>query len=195
MPIRNESLILSAGCYRISGDEHWSPGRRILVTGNAGSGKTTLSRWLGVRLGLPVISMERIVWDPGWTFVPKEEADRRLAPVLAQECWIIDGVSTRACEAADMIVFLDFPVSTCFARAMKRSMRHLFHQRSEMPERCPEISILWGMTKIIFQFPRTTRPRILELFSRFSNEKALLRIQTVTQMRELMGNFSRAPSH
>src|SRR6185437_7930246 len=118
--------------------------QRIVVTGNAGARKTTLSRKLGELLGLPVVSLERVVWDPGWVHVPKDEVQRRLEPILHRDRWIIDGVSTRACQAADTVIFLDFPSIVCFGRALRRSLRHLFNQRPDLPERCPEISIFWG---------------------------------------------------
>ena len=40
--------------------------RRILVTGNAGSGKSTLAARLGGLLGLDVVGLDRVVWQPGW---------------------------------------------------------------------------------------------------------------------------------
>jgi adenylate kinase family enzyme len=169
--------------------------QRILVTGNAGSGKTTLSRKLGDLFGIPVISLDRIVWDPGWVDVPKDEVQRRLEPLLSHKRWIIDGVSTRTCEAADTVIFLDFPTSLCFGRALRRSLRHLFSQRPELPDRCPEIAILWKMTKIIFQFPKRTRPNLLNLLDRTEGQKTVIRIRSTHELRTFWGTISDRVEH
>ena len=66
----------------------------MLVIGCSGSGKSTLSRALAARLGLRHVSMDReIFWLPGWQERPRDEALARLASVLVEENWIIDGTS------------------------------------------------------------------------------------------------------
>ena len=39
---------------------------RIFITGNAGSGKTTLAGQMGEALRIPVFGLDSIVWLPGW---------------------------------------------------------------------------------------------------------------------------------
>ena len=41
-------------------------GRRIVVTGLAGSGKSTLSLALAAKTSLPVIHLDLHFWKPGW---------------------------------------------------------------------------------------------------------------------------------
>lgn len=82
---------------------------RINVTGNAGSGKTSFARRLGVELGLAVFSLDSVVWQPGWVKTPSEQralAERELASLPS---WIIDGVSTYVRGEADLVVFSDVP--------------------------------------------------------------------------------------
>jgi adenylate kinase family enzyme len=43
---------------------------RIHITGNAGSGKTTLAIALGQLIGLHVHHLDSIVWQPGWKKAP-----------------------------------------------------------------------------------------------------------------------------
>jgi adenylate kinase family enzyme len=44
-------------------------GRRVIVTGLAGSGKSTFSLALAVKTGLPVIHLDLHFWQPGWVAV------------------------------------------------------------------------------------------------------------------------------
>ena len=44
-----------------------SVGRRVVVTGMAGAGKSTFSRALSAKTGLPVIHLDVHFWQPGWT--------------------------------------------------------------------------------------------------------------------------------
>ena len=88
--------------------------QRIAVIGNAGGGKTTLSRLLGEALGLPVHHVDSIQYQPGWKRSASAECDRRLDEVAASEFWIIDGFGSdgaieRRLRAADTVVFVDFP--------------------------------------------------------------------------------------
>ena len=41
-------------------------GRRVLVIGMAGSGKSTFSRALSAKTGVPVIHLDFHYWKPGW---------------------------------------------------------------------------------------------------------------------------------
>ena len=41
-------------------------GRRVIVTGMAGAGKSTFARQLSAKAGLPVIDLDVHFWKPGW---------------------------------------------------------------------------------------------------------------------------------
>jgi adenylate kinase family enzyme len=166
--------------------------KRVLVTGNAGSGKTSLSRHLSAKLGHPVIHLDKYVWRPGWRKAPKDEVALALDSLLAEPNWIIDGVSSQACRAADTIIFLDFPVTTCLFRAFTRTIRHVFNQRPEVPENCPERAILWRMTEIILQFPKETRPRLLEIFGQLTQDRQIVQICSRRELRTFLSSLETA---
>lgn len=134
---------------------------RIHITGNAGSGKTTLAKELGFLLDVDVYGLDKIVWQQGWGTRPLKER-RRLEEDLCQKtAWIIEGVSSLVRESADVIIFLDLPRRQCYWRCLKRNWRYLFKSRPELPDHCPEIKILPELVKIIWQFPSNSRPRIV----------------------------------
>ena len=134
---------------------------RINVTGNPGAGKSTLARRLAQGLGAPLIEMDRIVWDPGWRKVPKEEQMRRLTPLIDGESWVVDGVSRKARERADIIILLDYPRHVCAWRCVRRAAMHGFGTREGMPTDCPEWKIAPTLFRIIFDFPNSARKIIL----------------------------------
>lgn len=114
-------------------------GRRIIVTGLAGSGKSTFSRALGAKTGLPVLHLDLLFWQPGWQAPTPEEWCATQERLLAGEAWIADGNYHETLELrlkrADTVVMLDTPWPVCFGRALRRSVRN---SGGEMPEGCPD---------------------------------------------------------
>jgi hypothetical protein len=58
-------------------------GNRIVVTGMAGAGKSTFSRTLSTKTGLPVIHLDLHSWNPGWVRVPEGEFLEKQRALLA----------------------------------------------------------------------------------------------------------------
>jgi adenylate kinase family enzyme len=135
---------------------------RILITGNAGSGKTTLARNIASRLDYPVHSLDKIVWQPKWRKTPESEKSQQLDELINQsEHWVIDGVSRKVMDAADTIIFLDVSRWRCLLRCAKRNVHYLFRSRPDLPDRCPEILIVPQLLRIIWGFKNNVRPAIL----------------------------------
>ncbi|HBM16819.1 MAG TPA: hypothetical protein DD381_10820 [Lentisphaeria bacterium] len=47
--------------------------KKILIIGNCGSGKTTLSKKLSLISNLPVIHLDKHYWNPGWIITETEK--------------------------------------------------------------------------------------------------------------------------
>jgi adenylate kinase family enzyme len=111
-------------------------GRRVIVTGLAGSGKSTLSLALGAKTGLPVIHLDLHFWKPGWVEPSKTAWREKQCGVLAGDAWIADGNYSETLdlrlERADTVVFLDMPWWLCAGRAFVRG----FRMPGELPEGC-----------------------------------------------------------
>lgn len=101
--------------------------RRVLVFGNAGSGKSTLGRRLQAEEGLAHLDLDTLAWLPG---VPPERRplDATAADILAfvagHEAWVIEGCYADllgiAAPHATEAIYLDLPVSVCLAHAQAR---------------------------------------------------------------------------
>lgn len=134
---------------------------RIFITGNAGAGKSTLSKKVSEILGMNNFGLDAVVWKAGWNVTPSEERIKLIAELIKPKTWIVDGVSKEVLKAADTIVFLDFPRRISYWRVLKRNWRYLFKSRPELPENCLEILIIRRLMKIIWDFRNKVRPSIL----------------------------------
>jgi len=118
-----------------------SVGRRVVVTGMAGAGKSTFSRALSARTGLPVIVLDFHYWLPGWTEPADAKWRQKQERLLAGEAWIADGNYHATLELrlgrADTVVFLDTPWQVCAWRALLRGVRAR-PDDFELPEGCQE---------------------------------------------------------
>lgn len=117
-------------------ESHLAVGRRVVVTGLAGSGKSTFAVALAAKTGLPVIHLDLAFWKPGWVAPSENEWRETQCVVLAGDAWIADGnyhetLDLRV-QRADTVVVLDMPWWLCSRRALLRG----FQLPSELPEGC-----------------------------------------------------------
>ena len=114
-------------------------GRRVLVIGMAGSGKSTFSLALSAQTGLPVIHLDLHYWKPGWVKPSESEWREKQRQVLAGVAWIADGNYYETLdvplERAQTVVLLDTPWWVCAGRAFRRGLRK---PAGEMPEGCED---------------------------------------------------------
>jgi adenylate kinase family enzyme len=106
----------------------------------AGSGKSTFSRSLAAKTGLPLIHLDLHFWKPGWVAPSEGEWREEQCRLLAGDSWIADGnyheTLELRLERADTIVVLDTPWWVCAGRAALRGLRA--PAGSVMPEGCDD---------------------------------------------------------
>lgn len=145
--------------------------KRVIVIGSPGAGKSTFSRRLRQKTGLPLYYLDQIWHRPDKTNVSREEFDRRLGEILEKDCWIIDGNYLRTLqkrmEACDGIFFLDYPVKLCLESVQAR----IGKKREDMP--WVETELDEEFREWILRFPKDQRPKILSLLARYGEEKEI----------------------
>lgn len=150
---------------------------RIIVIGNGGSGKSTLSRALGEKLKLPVVHLDQIFWKAGWVTISKEDFDRLLAQELNNERWIIDGNYNRTLpirmERCDAIIYLDLPRIVSFFGAIKRVIQNYGKSRPDMPEGCYE-RFDGEFLRWVWNFNRENRKKYLKMLQETKDKEVYI---------------------
>ena len=105
---------------------------RVNVKGISGSGKSTFSRKLAERLGVPYLELDAIHHGPDWTEATAAELQARVREFMAfaPEGWVIDGNYERklgglVLDAADRIVWLDLPLRVSLRRLLRRTITRI----------------------------------------------------------------------
>lgn len=139
--------------------------QRIVILGNAGSGKSTLARALGSHLGLPVVHLDTLFWEPNWVESDSEIFRRRVRDAIAFDTWVCEGNYSRRTfdlrlPRADIVIWLDTPRWTCLLRVITRSFMKL--PRADLAAGCKEKHD-WEFVKFlkyVWQFDQANRPGI-----------------------------------
>jgi adenylate kinase family enzyme len=154
-------------------------GRRVVVTGLAGAGKSTLSRALAAKTGLPLIHLDLHFWKPDWV-APADDEWREKRVLLVGDEWIADGnyhaTLALRLERADTVVFLDTPWWTCARRAFIRGIRR--PPGTIMPDGCDDsawrrLRDEWGIVWKVWRGRRSERERELAIVARHGKHCAL----------------------
>ena len=116
--------------------------RRVLVVGPCGAGKSTFATALAERLGLPLFHMDRLNWQPGWIESPPQILLARIDEVIAQDRWVLEGTYggslDRRLPRADTVALLDYPITLCLWRLLRRIWRWRGRSRPDMTLGCEE---------------------------------------------------------
>jgi adenylate kinase family enzyme len=164
--------------------------QRVIVIGPCGAGKSTASHRIATALGLPIYHLDKLHWSAGWVEGSKDELRAALAPIVASDCWLIDGNYGSTMEArlkrADTVVYLDYPITLCLWRAAQRVWFYRGRSRPDMAEDCPErfnFEFFW----YIANWNRHARPRTENLLK--ASEARILCFKKPQQLDRWLSNL------
>ena len=175
-----------------------SVGRRVVVTGRAGAGKSTFSQALSAKTGLSVIHLDVHFWQPGWVEPSEDEWRETQRDLFAGDEWIVDGnyhaTLDLRLERADAVVFLDTPWSVCVWRAFVRGVRRR-PVGFQLPSGCDEsarrrLREEWSLAWRTWRGHRSERERELGALSRHGNHLALYVLGSKAAARDFFGALS-----
>jgi adenylate kinase family enzyme len=178
--------------------------RRVSVVGGSATGKTTFSRDLARRLGVPHIELDALHHGPNWEEAPAEVLRARVEEALAvaSDGWVADGnyhgkLGTFVQERADTVVFLDLPFGLTLRRVLGRTARRVLRHeelwngnRETLRNAFSRQSIVWWMvtthrshrTKWPQRFAPLSHLRVVRLRSPAEVEEFLQSIQATETM-------------
>lgn len=162
---------------------------KVAVFGNAGGGKSTLCESLSRAKNLPVYQLDKLQWNPGWVPTPGEEFHRKHEALLKKEKWIIDGVATtasveRRLQAADTIIFVDFPLWRHYWWAAKRQFMCIFRPRPNFVPGCPMLPKTFELVKMIWYINFNCRPTWLKLIDTLPATKQVIHIRSRKELKK-----------
>jgi adenylate kinase family enzyme len=172
-----------------------SVGRRVVVTGMAGAGKSTFSRALSAKTGLPVIVLDVHFWLPGWATPTEAEWREKQRMLLAGDDWIADGnyhaTLDLRLERADTVVFLDIRWWICAWRAFVRGIRAR-PVGFQLPEGCEESRLRllrdeWCLVWRIWRGRRSERETELNIVAQHRNHVEMYMLRSRRDVREFLG--------
>lgn len=143
--------------------------QRILILGPSGAGKSPLARRIGERLGLPVVHLDRINWNPGWVQTEVGRFRERVAEAVKGDSWVMDGNYTTHLDLrlprAEAIIWLDLPRHVYFSRAVWRLIQNYGRSRDDIGPGCPERFELSFFTDWVWTYPTRSRARHAEVLA------------------------------
>ena len=146
--------------------------KKVIVIGCPGSGKSTFSRALHNKTGIPLYHLDMMYWNADKTTVEKSVFLERLSAVLEKDAWIIDGNYGSTMElrmaACDTVIFLDYPLDVCLDGIKERRGK----PRSDIPWIETEEDA--EFIEFIKNYNEQQKPKVLELLEKYGDKNIVI---------------------
>ncbi len=146
--------------------------KRVIVIGCPGAGKSTFSRELGKKTGLPIKYLDMLYHRANKTVVSRLEFDLKLFFIMLKRRWILDGnymrTLKRRLKRADTVFLLDYPLEVCLSGVENR----IGKPREDMPWIEQEFDA--EFKEYILTFREKKLPRIYDILEKYGARKKIL---------------------
>jgi len=154
--------------------------QRVHIVGGAGSGKTTLARLLGERLGVPVYDLDAIGYAGGsGTKRPLQTKLDDVQRIATQPGWVTEGVflwwSEELLRHADAIVWLDLPFRVTAWRICLRHVKAELVRNNQHPGWRKLGRFLWSVWR--YHASNSIQPQALDDDAMVTREATAIALQ------------------
>jgi len=164
---------------------------RVLITGNAGGGKSVLARKLAARRGLPYHEIDTIVWKPGWVEASTAEYEAAHDALIAGERWVLDGLGwtkslPQRFARATEIILVDMPIWMHFWLAAERQFQWAQGRLEHPVAGIAEPPTTRAMFQALWETDQEMMPTIRTLTDASERDgKKVTRIRSVEELDEI----------
>jgi adenylate kinase family enzyme len=161
--------------------------KKVAVFGNAGGGKSTLSRRLSQITGLPLHVLDKIKYQVGGAEVPNEDYNHIHQQILDTETWIIDGFGSMETlwprlNKADTLVFVDLPLYVHLWWVTKRLITGYFKPPEGWPQNSPILKSSLNSYRVLWLCHKYLTPKYREYIQQAQSNKNVYHIQSIKEI-------------
>jgi adenylate kinase family enzyme len=149
--------------------------KRIHIIGGPGSGTTYVASLISARTGIPMYSLDDVLWDPrcpGYRRVEDGECSEKLLTIVRQDAWIVEGSYYKwvapSFQRAGITIFLKTGAWRRGGRLIRRFIRRKLGLEED--RRKDSIINLLSALKINRVYDREHLPGVREILSRLGKE-------------------------
>ena len=170
---------------------------RCSIIGNAGGGKSILSRALASKANVPLHEMDSYLWEENWQSVADDSFIMQHEELINNEQWIIDGfgipdsIQPRF-DRATHLVFVDLPIWLHFAIAAERQTAWKAGTQKHPPGGMQSPPPTKALFEMMWAIHTELRPKVLDMLDAAEKRGANCLLYTSPSPRDL--STSRMPS-
>ncbi|HEY9658394.1 MAG TPA: adenylate kinase [Allocoleopsis sp.] len=170
--------------------------KKVAVFGNAGGGKSTLSKKLAEITGLPLHVLDKMKYQPGGIETPQADYQRVHQQILETDQWIIDGFGCMETlwvrlNEADSLVFVDLPLYVHFWWVTKRFITGYFTPPEGWPEKSPILKSSMSSYRVLWLCHKYLTPRYREYIQQAQTTKRVYHLRSTKQIAQFFESIQR----
>lgn len=166
--------------------------KKVAVFGNAGGGKSTLSKRLAQLTSLPLVALDLLKYKPGGNEVPHEDYLAAHNKLLQQDQWIVDGFGSldtvwQRLEVADTLIYIDLPVQQHYWWVTKRFFKGFLIPPESWPKDSPLVKGTLNSYYTVWLCHKKLTPKYREYVHTAKEAKRVYHLQSSNDIEKFYG--------
>ncbi|MGB3507700.1 MAG: adenylate kinase [Microcoleaceae cyanobacterium] len=165
--------------------------KKVAVFGNAGGGKSTLSKQLSAMTNLPLHILDKIKYGAGGIEVPDSDYQLIHEEILGTDEWVIDGFGSMETlwirlNEADTLIYIDLPFSVHLWLVTKRFLTGFFLPPDGWPERTPILKSSINSYRNLWLCHKYLTPKYRDYVQQVQNTKCVYHLRSIEQIADFL---------